>query len=226
MTPVIRSTPLALVFAVALTTSAWASDLRTSLMRAGLSPETLAAAGVTSGQIEGIVADVEASNAGISNQLPTADASYATARAEVDELSRIVASGTASEEEVEDLAEAKTALAAAETAQATALTALFTAGKADLSGGVQTILGTLRSNLGQDAPTEFGTITRTDEEWLRLKRLLAHERVCAKTGDTPDSEAVAELAELRSNETVALAKTNLQTNLVTVKTAWNTATDD
>ena len=201
-----------------------ADDIRTSLMRAGLSPEALTAAGVTSNQIEGIVSDVEASDAWTGHALATADAAYAAAREDVDRLSRVVSSGTGTEQDVTDLAAAKTALASAETAQASALIALFTAGKADLAGGTQTKLATLRGNLGRDVPTEFLAITRTDDQWLRLGKLLAHERVCAKTGEDPDEDAAVELAELRADTAVSAAKAYLDSNLPSVTAAWNTAT--
>ena len=226
MTRTLRSLALGLSFLVPLAATTAAADLRTTLLRAGLSPEAIAASSNSSGSVAAIVAAVEGSQTYTSGALGTADQAFAAAQAEVQSLEKTVTSGQASEAEIAALAEAKTESAAAATAQASALTALFEAGIAGFSASVRATITTIRANAAQEVPIEFRTVNREEADWLRLKRLLAHERVCAKTGETPDSEAAAELATLRSDAAVAGAKIALAANLASVQSAWDSATAD
>ena len=46
----------------------------------------------------------------------------------------------------------------------------------------------LRGNRLREVPTEFLTVNRSEADWLALRKLLDHEKVCAKLDQTPDPE--------------------------------------
>lgn len=224
MTRALTSLFLGFVSLAVLGGSATAIDLRTTLLRAGLSPEALAASGVSSGSVAGVVADVQQSDAYTGNALGTADAAYSSAQAEVQALEKLVAKGEATEQDIAALSTAKTERATAEAAQASALSALFTAGVGSLSAASRTTITSIRASLERPVPTEFLVKSRSEDDWTRLKRLLAHERIAANAGEECDSDVASELATLRSDADVAAAKSALTANLASVTTAWNSAT--
>ena len=206
--------------------NAAAADLRVSLIRAGLSPEALAACGVSSASVADVVARLEASDAWTRNSLEQADAAYRGVRGEVDRLTRLIQSGQGTQEDVTALAAARATLAAAEADQVAALAALHTAAVEALGGANRNALAALRANSIRKVPIEFHAVARTEAEWYRLKRLLAHERIKAKLGEDVDAEVAEELARLRSVPEVSTAKANLDANLDTVRAAWDAATAD
>jgi len=206
----------------ALTLSA-TSPFASTIIRVGLDPEALAAAGVTSGQVAGVIQAVLASDAAVSGDLAAADADHREARGEVDRLTRLVRSGTGSAEDVTALAAARSNLATAEAAQAAAMNALCSAGVAGLSGSVQTALATIRASRGTKLPVEYLAVSGTRDDWLSLHRALQHEKVAAKTGEALAEEIATQLATFRARSAVATARANLDARLAAVHTAWEDA---
>ena len=78
--------------ATATATEVSATDLSAGLLRAGLDPETLAAAGVPPSAIATLVSNVRTEIAGDPERLHSADVAYADARRTSDELRRMIQS--------------------------------------------------------------------------------------------------------------------------------------
>ncbi len=198
-------------------------DFKVTLLRAGLSPEALAAAGVSSGSISSALSAAAQSLAGSPDALVTADAAYATARVNSDRLERLIQSGKGHEQEVAAYQAAKTTLATAETERQAVLDGIFAAATANLSSAQRTALTNLRANASWNLPKEFLVVNRDQAEWVRLRDALANEKISHKLGDEADAGAQTQLANWRANSSVAAARTALDTNLPQIRTNWNAA---
>ena len=202
------------------------ADTEVLALRSGISPEAIAASGIASSAIVGMIDDLTQSDPAQNGELADADAAYASAKSTHDSLQRIVKSGQATDQQVADLQQAKTDLAAAASARDAVLDALFDAATTDVTAAQKATLGTIRGNRRWKLATELLVIDRTDEVWIELRDLLQHERTCQKLGWDVDSACAARLATLRAQSNVATAKTNLDTHLAAVRTAWEAAVSD
>lgn len=205
---------------LSLALPAWGSSTSDALMRVGLGPDALAAAGVTSGEVAGLVEDVEDHLTANPSDLSDADGDYAEARAEVDRLERLVRSGQATAQEVSDLATEKSALSTAESDRQTAIDAIFDAGTASLSAGEKAALENIRDNAHWGTPIEFLVVDRTDLEWLDLREALADEEAAAEEGVAQDPTCASLLSTERSDSDVPAAKTAYDTNVSSVRSSW------
>lgn len=199
------------------------NDFKATLIRAGLGADALCAAGVSSGSVSSVLAATAAAINANPTRLSTADASYATARRDVDRLKALIESGRGSEQDLSAFATATASLASATTERQAALDAMFTAGAANLSNGQRTVLQQMRANRAFELPLEFLAVERSQQEWVNVRDALANERISAQLGEDADSGNQASLATWRANATVAAAKTSLDSNLSTVTSSWNAA---
>ena len=214
---------LAQLLLVAFSTSAPLDEDATTFIRLSLDAEALAAAGVSAAEVPGVVTALEESDEAQSGALATADAAWAAARQEADRLSRIVRAGNSTPQDVTDLTAAKEALVSATAARDAVLDALFDAGTGVLSAGEQAVLAEVRANRRWKLSMEFLVISRTEAQWVELRDNLMAEKVCAKMGDTLDSEVVQALSAARAQTDVAAAKALLDANLAAVRAAWDAA---
>lgn len=209
-----------LITALSSTASADTGD---SLMRAGLDPDALAAAGVTSGEIETIVADAESYIDENSTELSDADAEYVSLRSQVDALRRKVRSGQASSEEIASLATKQGELASAESGREAAIEAIFDAATESLSAAEKTALSNIQANRAWATAIEFLVINRTDQQWLDLTEALTNEAVANEEGTSVEPACASLLLTERAKSEVSSAKTSFDANASAVATAWNTA---
>jgi hypothetical protein len=201
------------------------AQLATALVRAGLDPEALAAAGVAPSAVNTVISDVADHMTDNPGSLELADTAYAAARQERDQLKRVIQSGRATQEQINAYPGALGQLALAQTQRRSALDDIFSAGTATLSQSQRDTLAAIRDNADWDLPLEFLVIDRSEADWVQLRDYLANERVSAQLGDDPDASAQAALTQLRSNPLVAAADANLDTNLTVVELAWEQALD-
>jgi hypothetical protein len=195
--------------------------------RAGLDVRSLAAAGVSPNSISASVLALDTYLSSHATTLSSADTAVATARKESDRLLRLIQSGNAGEQDVTDYQTQKNALATATTQQAAALDAIFEAATANLSQQQHTTLSAIRGNsANEEVSVEFRTISRSKADWMQLRDDLAAERILAHQGEEPFVPGQERLATARANETVAAAKTALDTNLASITTALASATSD
>jgi hypothetical protein len=196
------------------------ADLEVQLLRAGLDSSALAAAGLSAQEASALVDAFASAVADAPTALSDADAQYASARKSCDALSRKVASGLASQEEVTALAQAKTALEAAKTARVQVLDGWFNDATVTLSAPKANTLALLRANHGRVPAIELLVKERSDAEWHAIHKALNNERIAAKIGDEPNQAQQAALAAWRADSVCATAKTNLDSNSAAVKSAW------
>jgi hypothetical protein len=202
------------------------ADVEVHLLRAGLDSSALAAAGLTAQETTALVDAFASAVAGAPSALADADAQYASARTSSDALSRKVASGLASQEEVTALAQAKTALEAAKTARVQVLDGWFNDATEGLSPAKRTTLANLRANHGRVPAIELLVKERSDAEWHAIHKALNNERIAAKIGDEPNQAQQAALAAWRSDSACATAKSNSDSNGAAVKSAWLAAVNE
>lgn len=202
------------------------SGIRDALRRAGLDPQALAAAGVVPSQVAECVSAVANSPVAAPGFLAQIDATYETARSVHDSLERRVQSGLASESEVAQLVAAKQSLEAAASARQSVSDTLHFAGAAQLSPAQQAALTVIRSNRAWNLPIELLAVSRTEAEWVALRKALTNERVSAASGQTPNAACQALLGAARSNSAVAAAKSAIDTNLAAIQSAWSVAAGD
>lgn len=203
-----------------------AANLEVNAMRAGLDARALAAAGVSAESTTSVISSANQYLLAHPSDLPAADAAYATARSESDRLQRLIQSGQATPEDVTAYQTQSAALATATSQRQAALDAIFNAATEGLTSPQRTALSTLRANRAlSEASLEFLAVERSQSEWLQLRECLANERIAVELSDTLDQEMQAQLATWRAVSAVATAKSNLDTNLSSVISAWNAAVD-
>jgi len=201
-----------------------ARELEATLMRVGLSAETLTAAGCS---------DVDATNGGADakshldqarwTSLQNADQEVRDAQADVDRLGRLVRAGQASRQDLTAYSTAKAALASAQTARDGLLDALFDAAVADLDAGEITLLEIMHGNGGRPAPLQYRVTGRSDADWTDLRDAIANLKTSAKCGEEPDDSCVQLVASIDAEPDVAAAAFNLDSNLDAVSTAFAAA---
>ncbi len=196
------------------------------LLRAGLDPEALTAAGLSAGAVTTLISDAYGHLVDSPGVIDLADAAYAQAKPECDRLERLVRSGRANPEEINACVAARMAVTLAESQRESLLGDMFSAGTWGLSEAQRSTLAAIRSNSNWDLPTEFLVVDHTEAEWVQLREALANERIAAKLGEDPDPGAQAILAQFRSNPLVAVARANLDANLDVVSSAWDQALVD
>ncbi len=202
------------------------SDLELTLYRVGLKPEFLAAAGVSPQQVSGIVSRMRTHLGRAMPALNAAEAACNIEQHEVTQLRRIVRAGKGSDQQVQDLATAKSSLAESEVERDAQLDAAFAAAAEGLEAEQIATLATLRAN-GQrwHLPVEYLTVERSDAEWVALRNALANDRISRRLEREPDPEQQALLAQLGAHATVAAAMQGAN-NLAAIEAAWDEAMAD
>ena len=194
-------------------------QLELALHRVGLDPQRLAAAGLSGSDASDVVGGMFEYLS--SNPSPIGfDAAVGEARATVRQLEHLIRSGQGTAQDVSSLQTARGALSTAGAARDAALNAAFAAAVDELSEGEQQLLSTIRANGSWSVPLEFLAINQSEAERVQLRDCLANEKIAAKNDEEPDPGAQAYLQQIRSDLTVAVAKSNLDTNLAIVQTAF------
>ena len=199
------------------------SDLEVALLRADLGPEALTAAGALATDVTTLVTAAQqymTLNPGV---LDSADAAFADARVDVDQLTRLIRSGQGTAQDVQDLGTAQAAMSSAETQRDGVLDAVVTAGAALFTPGEQQTLATIKANSSWDLPIEFLVVNRTEPDWVLLRECLANERIAAAEGEAADPDCQTTLTQLRGDPAVITATNNLTMNLAAVTAAWHDA---
>lgn len=202
------------------------ADLHVALLRAGISPQALAAIGAPTGGIPGLVSAAEQHFVTGAASLTSADAGYAIAKRETDRLRRLIESGKGSQEDVANFQTQSAALASASAAQEATLSALLDAATAGLTANQRTLLRRIQAAKGWGLPIDFAVVERSQEEWVELRGALANERFASKYGEEADPAAAAFLAHARADQAVAAARASLDTNQAAITASWNAAHGD
>ncbi len=202
------------------------TDFKVKLLRAGLTPRALAAAGVSQGSVLPTLQAAADQMNGAPTAMDNADASYRSARAAADALAAKIQGGTASQEEIASYPSAKTALESAEAARLSVLDGYFSSATANLTANQRAALVTIRGNRALGFPEEYLVVTRTEAQWLALRDALSNERQAAELPDMASEAATQLLTTFRADPAVSFASTSVETSLTQVTSAWNTAAGD
>lgn len=202
------------------------SELASTLIRVGLGPEQLAAAGVSPSAAETVVGNVLDHLLANPGSLDLADGAWAESKAQCARLKRLIRAGGATSEQIAAYQTAKSQYAKAGALRNAELDTLFAAATADLGADRRGTLAALRANAAWDLPIEYLVVERTEAQWVALRDCLANERTAAKVGEDPDPAAQAALAQVRSNPLVAAAKMNRDATLAVLTAAWEDAMTD
>ena len=200
-----------------------ASELTVALMRAGLGPEALTAAGASASDAATVVNEARAYMTANPGALSLADTNYASAKQSVDQLKRLIQSGQGTDQDLVAYSAVKSQLVQVTLQRQGVLDAVFGAGSANLNPNQRNTLAAIRSNSAWDRPTEFLVANRPDAQWVELRNVLAHTRIAGDLSETPAPEAVAMLGEYAGHPQVAAAKASLDANLAVVTAAWEQA---
>jgi hypothetical protein len=215
----------------ALFTPATNQELAITLSRLRLNPEPLAAAGLSAQQTTTLVGNLRSHLTSHMDDLRTADTDLGNASSAVDSLTRRVQAGLGSEQDVSDLATARTTLATARGNLSTLLAAALTAAVDGLGEGPVALLSTCRGNLDGVAgdtgvggiPTQYLVSSRTESQWVGLRDALSNVRICTRLGQDPNPDAQSLIAAADAEGPTAAAITDLDANLQSVTAAWNAA---
>lgn len=200
-------------------------ELETTLLRTGISPQALAAAGLSGSDATGIVGRARSALAESVTALRAADQAASAAREQVDGLERRVRSGLGGPQDVADLGAARTALGSAKSTLEAQLEALRSAALSDqLSPGSLQTLSTIRGNQRWRFPTEYLCKSAQESEWLGLRRALSVQRQAQRENEEVPAAAQTTLTAWGADQAVATARANLA-NLDAVKAAWRAAID-
>lgn len=201
-----------------------ANQKQSALTRAGIDSTTLAASGLSANSARACVQAGVSYLLAHSSALRDADAAVGNAQKECDRLLRTIQAGKASENDAATYQTQLAAVATATSLRQTVLDAIFDAASAGLSNQQKTLLTSIRSNRTHtDIPVEFRTVERSKADWLQLREDLANERISAKRGEEPYAAGQARLATCRADQTVAAAKTAVNTNLASITTSVHSA---
>lgn len=203
------------------------TDVDVALHRIGIRPETLAAAGGNGADVTTVVDLMHSALTDDPGLLESVDLALEDAQQECDRLTRLVRSGQASQQEIDDCQAAIQDLAAARVARDAVVDDLF----ADIAGALgQTkhdALAAMRSNSEWRMPVEFLVLGREEPEWLQLRQALANERIAANYEDAElDQADQTFLTQERSRPAIAVAKANYDANLAVIEAAWEQATSE
>lgn len=191
------------------------------LLRAGLSPQSLATAGVSGTTLAARLGAGADALLAATGSLAEADAACAALRVERDRLQRVVRSGQDAEGDPATLAALQTSLATAEAARKGVLDGVFQTLSAELSQGQRASLTQLRANERWRVPVQYRVVERSQSGWVRLRELLAHVRTYTANELEPRSGLVSELAALDQEELVAAAAASLATHIGDVQARWS-----
>lgn len=199
------------------------ADFPSTLIRAGLDPKALAAAGVSSQSIGSLLSAATTQINSAPAALSIADTAYASARTQVDHLTSLIQSGHGTQEDIGSLAMANSNLASATSQRQAALDAIFNAATANLTQGQGAALSKIRSNRSWDLPPEFLVVDRDQSQWVAVRDALANERIAVDLPGTLNPTAQSNLGTWRADPAVASAKSSLEANLSSVMISWNSA---
>jgi hypothetical protein len=202
------------------------TDFKVRLLRAGLTPRALAAAGVQQGSVLPTLQAAADQMNGAPTALDSADASYRSARGAADALAAKIQGGKASQEEIASYPATKAAVESAEAARQSVLDGYFTAATANLTANQRTALITIRANKALGFQEEYLVVERTEAQWMGLRDALSTERQAIELPDMASESATQLLTTFRADPAVSFASTGVQTNLTQVTSAWNTAAGD
>jgi len=197
------------------------ADVEVMLLRIGITPDGLAAAGLNSTTVQAALANEHAALDDATALLVAHDGTCSTLKVEVDGLRRLIGSGEASADEIARMAIAKVELASATNARQTFLMTVCMALCEHFNGTAATCIDQLASSKRwKTIPVEYRTQERTEAQWIEIRNALAAKRTHEKAGLAVPEEVTQFLATLNSDQQVATATSSCNSNLPGVDAMW------
>ncbi len=195
-----------------------AAAVASTLVRCGLSAESLAAAGVDAAGATSVRAAMATKLENDGPTLSAATESLASARTALESLRKSI-TGEPSQAESAQIAQASENVAAAESTLASAVASFVEAAQSPLSAEKRATLAIVRSNASRALPAPYLVQTLSDEDAVALRDALAAERIALKQEAEVPAEAASHLATVRAIPAVAAALANTESNLAAIKSA-------
>lgn len=189
-----------------------AREVMVILHRVNLTPETMAAAGLTTTQATSVVRSMGIYYASAENNVQirlTTEAANAPIPASATEAER-----TAAAESARDAAEQLKVL----------LDQAFEMSTITLEPALKQKLANMRANKNWGLPLPYLVVApdaRTPADWAKLRGALAHVSAAAKEDLTPKAAAVSIVSAADGAAEVVAAKADLANNLAAIKQAWD-----
>lgn len=152
------------------------SDVAAMMMRCGLAPEHLNAAGVSA---EGITAVFTAMKSHLSERFVAVrqnEIDYAAKNRVASSLDSKVRSGLATAEDRQTAATRRSEAAALKSAYSAYTSAALAAATESLTENQRALIATLHHNASQGVPLQYRGVNRTAEQWIALRDALTHRR--------------------------------------------------
>jgi len=194
-----------------------------AMLLAGLDARALTAVGLAAQSAAGFVDEFRDEYATQASALDQAESRMAAARVSSDALRRKIQSGKGSPEDVTAYQAALAELTSATALKEAALAACRAPAEALLSQAQREQLARVRANEHWQLPTEFLLVDRTESQWVALRDALANEKIAPRYGEETAPQHASVLGAARAHADVALAKTRLDSNLASFKTALTAA---
>lgn len=175
------------------------------LHRAGMDPDALASAGVQPAELAQVISQARTRFSVLEAALEVADGNRAETKRTVTALERLIRSGRAADEDIAALAPARAARDAAEAGCRLIVTDIGESGREGMEPSVVQQVETILMNRHWKLPTPYLVIERSEVDWVRLRNLLAIERIAAQDGEDVPVEVAQALGEVRSQPQVAAA---------------------
>lgn len=196
-------------------------DVDRELRRVGITPEALAAAGLTAADATALttraVTHLDATNY---TSLRQAMQAHGNAKAEMQRLERLFRAGTPGDAIQQDLDDAVALEASTRTTLEARQQDLFNAATSGLATGVLTDLADIDSERDLRYPTYYKVADRTHAQAIALREALNGVRIDTELGHTPSTHQQGVIDDELAKTDVADAKTNTDTNLQAIITAW------
>eukprot|EP01026_Neomeris_dumetosa_P048723 TRINITY_DN42268_c0_g1_i4.p1 TRINITY_DN42268_c0_g1~~TRINITY_DN42268_c0_g1_i4.p1 ORF type:complete len:332 (-),score=34.81 TRINITY_DN42268_c0_g1_i4:114-1109(-) len=182
------------------------------LLRVGMHPETLAAAGATPGELAAVFASAEEYLDSRYEDLERLDAEHGVAAAEYARIEKQVSDGRFDGDGEAELRAIAARRDAARSSVEAMLSSTADRGLARLDPETRSNLMLLKQNERWDVPVEMRCVNRTHEEWKALQQALVHERVMVRLGEAIDPEVAVLLARVRSDGAYLAVEARLATD--------------
>ena len=184
----------------------------------GLSPDSLAAAGLSAEQAAQIKANLKEHFDGEGANLQTVIDRWGSAYRAADLSRRAVQSGKGT---VEDLTAKDAALATALAAKNAAIDAAASAALDQIDGGVVQALARIKANRPNNVPVQYLLVDRTEEEWRQLRDALSHQQTREAAGRELDADAVSVVAQADAQPATVAAAAAVANNLAAIRQAMS-----
>jgi|GEM_PF-3440947 len=201
-----------------------ANSARAWIVRAGLDPRSLAAAGFTAQDATLIVGHSVEFLAENTLQMREVESQLADARKSLPRLENAATAGEPAPGAADALAQGRALISSLEAQVRDFEAAVFAAGTSGLDQGKITRLTSLKSSRSSGLPLEFRIQSRSDEETVALRDALAAREIAARSGRQESASAthiISSASTPDSNE----ARSRLG-NSAAVTSAWNAAVAD